>query len=71
MSIIGHDLFVICSFCNRESRQLRYVVVGPNNANICNECIDTCKELIEQKLKEEEEKLKDLARNFKTKHVEL
>lgn len=53
MSLLGHDSFVICSFCNRESRQIKYMVKGPKDANICNECVEICLELIKERLEEQ------------------
>lgn len=41
-----------CSFCDKTERQVKQLVKAPK-ALICNECIDTCHEIIEEaRLKE-------------------
>lgn len=35
-----------CSFCGKTNDQVRRIIVGPNDACICNECIETCANLI-------------------------
>ena len=37
-----------CSFCGKTSDQVRRMVAGPN-AQICNECILLCQEIIERR----------------------
>ena len=44
----------ICSFCGKGESEVYKLILGPN-ANICDECIDACDELIE----EEGERLED------------
>lgn len=39
---------VRCSFCGKQSRQVRYLVQGPGDVNICNECVELCQEIIEE-----------------------
>ena len=36
-----------CSFCGKTNDQVKRIIVGPNDACICNECIETCANLIE------------------------
>lgn len=38
---------VRCSFCGKDSSQVKRIIAGPN-AYICNECVDLCKEIISQ-----------------------
>ena len=37
----------VCSFCGKTSSEVRKMIVGPN-VYICNECIETCMNLIEE-----------------------
>ena len=36
-----------CSFCNKTQDQVRKLIAGPN-VYICDECIDLCKEIIDE-----------------------
>jgi ATP-dependent Clp protease ATP-binding subunit ClpX len=38
---------LVCSFCGKSSSQVRKIIVG-DKVNICNECIDLCKSLLEE-----------------------
>ena len=39
----------VCSFCGRDETQVDFLIPSPvSNALICNHCIDTCSELIEE-----------------------
>lgn len=38
-----------CSFCGKQRGEVRKLVAGPN-AYICNECIDLCREIVEEEL---------------------
>lgn len=57
---------LVCSFCGKTSSQVKKIIVGPNVA-ICNECIELCeslldeKEFVEPKHMEELPKPKDIA----------
>ena len=31
-----------CSFCGRSENQVRRLIAGPNNAYICDECVEIC-----------------------------
>ena len=31
-----------CSFCGKDSTQVKRTVIAPNNVNICNECVLVC-----------------------------
>lgn len=60
----NHEL--VCSFCGKNSSQVKKIIVGPDVA-ICNECIELCeslldeKEFVEPKHMEELPKPKDIA----------
>lgn len=41
-----------CSFCNKTQRRARKLVAGPN-ANICDECVDICVDIIAAPSKED------------------
>ncbi|MCD2255248.1 ATP-dependent Clp protease ATP-binding subunit ClpX [Lactobacillus sp. CC-MHH1034] len=43
---------VKCSFCGKTQDQVKKIVAGPG-VYICNECIDLCKEIIDEEFKEE------------------
>lgn len=43
---------VRCSFCGKTQEEVRKIVAGPG-VYICNECIDLCKEIIEEELNDE------------------
>ncbi|NOZ06010.1 MAG: ATP-dependent Clp protease ATP-binding subunit ClpX [Chloroflexi bacterium] len=36
-----------CSFCSREQREVNRLIAGPNSVYICDECVDLCKEILE------------------------
>lgn len=50
-----------CSFCGRTSSLVSYLVTSgqPFDAAICEDCIETCREIIELKKKEETEQIDD------------
>lgn len=37
-----------CSFCNREQNEVNRLIAGPNSVYICDECVDLCKEILEE-----------------------
>jgi predicted RNase H-like HicB family nuclease len=37
-----------CSFCEKSFVQVQQLVIGHNNTNICNECVDVSRELMEK-----------------------
>ncbi|WP_071131396.1 ATP-dependent Clp protease ATP-binding subunit ClpX [Enterococcus timonensis] len=43
---------VRCSFCGKSQEEVRKIVAGPG-VYICNECIDLCKEIIDEEFQEE------------------
>ena len=36
-----------CSFCGKSQEQVHRLIAGPGGVYICNECIDLCREIIE------------------------
>ena len=40
-----------CSFCNREQDEVDRLIAGPNSVYICDECVDLCKEILEEEEK--------------------
>ena len=36
-----------CSFCGKHQDQVQRLIAGPEGVYICNECIDTCQEILE------------------------
>lgn len=42
----GGDLLK-CSFCGKSHKQVEKLIAGPG-VYICNECVDLCKEIIEE-----------------------
>lgn len=54
-----------CSFCNKTEHEVDHLICGPNNVNICNNCVDICVAEIalseeDEAVLEEESKLIDL-----------
>ncbi len=47
-----------CSFCNKSQAQVRKLIAGPNGVFICDECVETCSEIIEEEFEEEEKEEK-------------
>ena len=41
---------VRCSFCNKTQAQVRKLIAGPNGTYICDQCVGTCSEIIEEEL---------------------
>ena len=39
-----------CSFCGKSSEDVR-LISGPNNVYICNECVNLCKEILDEEVK--------------------
>ncbi|HEX3641827.1 MAG TPA: ClpX C4-type zinc finger protein [Ktedonobacteraceae bacterium] len=37
-----------CSFCSKSQDQVQRLIAGPGGVYICNECIDLCREIIEE-----------------------
>lgn len=39
-----------CSFCGKTEEMVRKLIAGPNNAYICDECVDICSEILDEEL---------------------
>lgn len=39
-----------CSFCNRDQAEVSRLIAGPNSVFICDECVDLCKEILEEEV---------------------
>ena len=37
-----------CSFCKRSQDEVNHLIVGPDHTYICDECVDLCKQILEQ-----------------------
>lgn len=37
-----------CSFCNKGQEEVRRLIAGPNDVYICDECVQLCREIIEE-----------------------
>ena len=38
-----------CSFCGKGKEFVKQIITGPNNTSICDECVDICKDILEEK----------------------
>ena len=53
-----------CSFCGKTSTQVRRLIAGHEGAHICDECIDTCAEILEEEFEAYEDSAEDLGINL-------
>ena len=37
-----------CSFCNKGQEEVRRLIAGPNQVYICDECVQLCREIIDE-----------------------
>ena len=37
-----------CSFCGKEEDRVHKLIAGPNGIYICDECIDLCRNMVEE-----------------------
>jgi ATP-dependent Clp protease ATP-binding subunit ClpX len=42
------DSVQICAFCSKTQNQVQKLILGPQNVNICNECVDACVHILEE-----------------------
>lgn len=47
---------IYCSFCGKSGDDVKRILAGPNDVYICNECVDLCKDILD----EEEEFINDI-----------
>ena len=45
----------VCSFCGRSHIEVERLIAGPNNAFICNYCVELCHNLLDEEYTEDEE----------------
>ncbi len=50
----GSKLQYNCSFCGKNQDQVRRLIAGPGGVYICNECVDLCREIIEDEVAPQE-----------------
>ena len=53
-----------CSFCGKTSSQVRRLIAGHDGAHICDECIDTCAEILDEEFEGYEDSSEDLGINL-------
>ena len=53
-----------CSFCGKTSSQVRRLIAGHEGAHICDECVDTCAEILEEEFEAYEDSVEDLGINL-------
>ena len=61
--------FLKCSFCGKSQNQVKKLIAGPG-VYVCNECVDLCNEIIDEELKEDIERFRDLEAEYAEKLVE-
>jgi ATP-dependent Clp protease ATP-binding subunit ClpX len=44
----GERVHYRCSFCNKGQEEVRRLIAGPNQVYICDECVQLCREIIEE-----------------------
>src|SRR6266540_1464936 len=47
-----------CSFCGKTQEQVRRLIAGPGGVYICDECIELCREIIEEEAQQPQQKAK-------------
>lgn len=52
------DTELICSFCGKSKKEVKKLVAGPNGINICDECVDVCREILAGQESETNDKVK-------------
>ena len=51
---MGDSSSLFCSFCGKNQSEVRKLIAGPNNVNICDECIDLCNDIINDQAESED-----------------
>ena len=44
----GRGMTYRCSFCGKSQDQVQRLIAGPGGVYICDECVDLCREIIEE-----------------------
>jgi ATP-dependent Clp protease ATP-binding subunit ClpX len=47
-SVRGGRVHYRCSFCNKGQEEVRRLIAGPNQVYICDECVQLCREIIDE-----------------------
>ncbi len=42
------EAVLTCSFCGKTQHVVKKLIIGPDNVNICNECVDSCINILEE-----------------------
>lgn len=62
-----------CSFCKRSQDEVNRLIAGPDHVYICDECVDLCKEILEEETTRSaspsKSKKKEFARSFSPKEI--
>ncbi len=53
------DELCVCSFCNKNQKQVKKLIAGPNNVYICDECIEICNEIINDEFEDDDLEAKE------------
>jgi len=48
-----------CSFCGKSQMQVSKLIAGPEGVYICNECVETCMDIIEEELYDQGEEIEE------------
>ena len=54
---------VRCSFCGKSQEQVKKIIAGPD-VFICNECVDLCKEIIDELMVESQKTIQEQMKRF-------
>ena len=41
---------ILCSFCSENSDDVLCMIAGPNDINICSNCVQLCNEILEERI---------------------
>ena len=52
MAIKGNDTLIRCSFCGKTEDQVRKLIAGPDGADICDDCVAICSEIIQEEFED-------------------
>jgi ATP-dependent Clp protease ATP-binding subunit ClpX len=52
----GNIKKLCCSFCGKSEEHVRKLIAGPNDAYICDECVDVCAEILDEEIGEDMER---------------
>ena len=58
-----------CSFCGKTKELVEHLVAGPSGLYICNECIDVCKEVLQESQSQQEAAIQNLLKPAEIKQL--